>query len=166
MTSRRRGRGSGARYSRLELLDLRGRDLLELGAHRLARFELLASRSGSCSGVAASCRRLDVAEERQRRRGTAIVAPSPIVFSQPAIQSKTSFETLVLLQTTMNTGGVAALACLGVLLPESVVLLVVAVEAVQRALQLDRQVRLAVRPRRSCGPSSAGSSRMRSQRSR
>ena len=33
--------------------------------------------------------------------------PSGSVFSQPAIQSKTSLETLVLLQTTMKTGGVS-----------------------------------------------------------
>ncbi|OPZ42381.1 MAG: hypothetical protein BWY94_02145 [Actinobacteria bacterium ADurb.BinA094] len=36
-------------------------------------------------------------------------SPSPTSCSQPAIQSNTSFETLVLLQTTMNTGGVSRL---------------------------------------------------------
>jgi hypothetical protein len=35
---------------------------------------------------------------------------SPISRSQPAIQSKTSFETFVLLQTTMKTGGVRPFA--------------------------------------------------------
>jgi hypothetical protein len=43
---------------------------------------------------------------------TATVCPSsPTSRSHPAIQSNTSFETLVLLQTTMKTGGVEPELC-------------------------------------------------------
>ena len=50
----------------------------------------------------------------------------------------------MLLQTTMNTGGVMPRgAGFGVLLPQAVILLVVAVEAVQRPLQFDGELRFA-----------------------
>ena len=50
----------------------------------------------------------------------------------------------------------AAGAGLGVLLPEAVILFVVAVEAVQGPLQLDRELGFAARPLRSCALSWAG----------
>ncbi len=42
--------------------------------------------------------------------GTTTVESSGNVFSQPAIQSNTNFDTLVLLQTTIKTGGVPPFA--------------------------------------------------------
>ena len=79
---------------------------------------------------------------------------------------KTSFETLVLLQTTMKTGGVSPFGLgVGVLLPELVVFLVVAVEALDRPFQLGGKLGLFVE---LLGlPAFSGRcSRMRSQSSR
>ena len=58
---------------------------------------------------------------------------APICFSQPAMKSKTSLLTLVLLHTTMNTGGVIPRACASVLFSEPVIPFVMAIEAVQSA---------------------------------
>ena len=103
----------------LELLDLGGGELLELGAHALAGLELLAVhedrvRAGCSQRLSSTllksgerCRGRRPARRRGGRAGLV-----------PAIQSKTSLLTLVLLQTTMNTGGVRPSAArLGVLPP-------------------------------------------------
>ena len=62
---RHRGRGSAARYSALNSSISRGGDLLELGAHRLARLELLAVDQDGVRAVQPAAVAVIVAEERQ-----------------------------------------------------------------------------------------------------
>ena len=83
------------------------------------------------------------------------VDPSGCGFSQPAMWSKTSLDTLVLLQTTMNTGGVD---------PSAASWTLPSLERLRRSWRTGSRGRPAAgreaaarrRRRRSCGPSSAG----------
>ena len=130
----------------LELLDLaRWRCFLNSAAQRLARLELRGVDQDRVGPVESTGRPRTLLN-RSRLPGTSTVAAVvPGRCSQPAIQSKTSLETLVLLQTTMKTGGV----CRAPRRPSSaptaklVVLLVVAVQAVERAFELPGQLRQA-----------------------
>ena len=102
----------------LELLDLGGGDLLERRRSSPRPTRAAARVDEDRVGPVEPARRPShVAEERQLAGHERRVVPSGSGFSQPAIQSKTSFETFVLLQTTMNTGGVSPSPGLGVLLP-------------------------------------------------
>ena len=96
----------------LELVDLAGGDLLELGAHRLAGFELLAVDEDRVRAMQPAAVAVVVAEEgelaghgdRSSRRAE---SPSP----SRRRSRRPACETLVLLQTTMKTGGVGRWRC-------------------------------------------------------
>ena len=69
----------------LELLDLAGGDLLELVAHRLAGFELLAVDQDRVRAVQPAAVAVVVAEEGQLARHWTTVCRRRAVFSQPAM---------------------------------------------------------------------------------
>ena len=68
----------------LELLDFAGGDLLEVVAHRLARFKLLAVHQDRVGAMEPAAVLVVVAEDAAVARHCTMVA-SPICFSQPAM---------------------------------------------------------------------------------
>ena len=94
----------------LELVDLARHELLELRRELLARLDLRRVDEDRVRAGRSSWPNSTLLKSLRLPGATTVFAssPSPTVCSQPAIQSKTSLETLVLLQTTMNTGGVSS----------------------------------------------------------
>ena len=127
----------------LELLDLAGGDLLEVVAHRLAGFELLAVDQDGV-GAAQSSRRpsslLKMGSLPGHDDGRAV--RQRLLPAGDVVEDQLG-DVGVVADDDEDRRGDALGAGLGVLLPQAVILLVVAVEAVQRALQLDGQLGLA-----------------------
>ncbi len=140
----------------LELVDFAGGDLLEIVAHGLAGFELLAVHQDGVRAVQPGAVAVVVAEDGQLPGLDDRLVADRLFPAGDVVEDQFGDVGVVADDDEHRRRQTATAAGLGVLLPQAVVLLVVAVEAVQRPLQFDGELRFATRRRRSCGPSSAG----------
>ena len=126
----------------LELVDFAGGDLLEVVAHRLAGFELPAVDQDRVRAVQPGAVAIVVAEDRQLPGLNDRLATDRLFPAGDVVEDQLG-DVGVVADDDEHRRREATGAGLGVLLPQAVRLLVVAVEAVQRPLQFDGELRLA-----------------------